>query len=250
MKQPDGSVRQFAYEDVGAFLRFIDSDVKISEQAHLPAIVERLFTVVDPVNVGAAKRASELSADIGERLLLMHMSGKDNQARARQIAENLNKSFFAHGDAVSRSRAKEIQLKIAKEDKVLESLIWQAYTGIEEFMELRKPWTPLGAYLADPDAAAAVQPNAPIKLPADAPPQVAQQVWNTVLNQALQRLNAEGPRVPFSLVFGICESIRLASECRSTGTITANVLPTGDIKLNLVESTAGWGKVGETGTNA
>ena len=94
IKLPDGSMRQFAYEDVGAFLRFLTSDVKISEQAHLYPVVERLFSIADPVYVGGAKRASELSADIGERLLSMHMKEDDDHKRARQIAENLNKKFL------------------------------------------------------------------------------------------------------------------------------------------------------------
>lgn len=81
MPQADGTVRHFAYEDVGAFLRFIASEAKITEQAHLPGVVEKLFSVVDPVHVGAAKRASELSSDIGERLLLMHMTAAEDKVR-------------------------------------------------------------------------------------------------------------------------------------------------------------------------
>jgi Serine dehydrogenase proteinase len=114
MPQADGSIRRFAYEDVGAFLRFLVSEVKITEQAQTSAVIEKLFTVVDPVNVGAAKRASELAFSIGERLLLTHMTAGEDKAKAKQIAENLNKSFFAHGDAVSRRRAKEIAPKDRK----------------------------------------------------------------------------------------------------------------------------------------
>ena len=56
-------------------------------------MVEKLFSVVDPVHVGAAKRASELSSSVGERLLLMHMATSEEKPKAKQIAENLNKSF-------------------------------------------------------------------------------------------------------------------------------------------------------------
>jgi|ERR1035441_2474652 hypothetical protein len=119
IQQPGGPPRQFAYEDVGAFLRFLASDVKVTEQLHVSAIIEKLFSVVDPVHVGAAKRASELSSSVGERLLLMHMSEGQDRAKARQIAENLNKSFFAHGDAVSRKRAKELELNIGADDAEL-----------------------------------------------------------------------------------------------------------------------------------
>jgi len=133
VKQKDGTTRRFSFEDVGAFLRFLEDEVGITEQAYLSSIADKLFSVVDPVIVGGAKRASELASSVGERLLLMHMTKAEEQIRAHQIAENLNKSFFSHGDAVSRSRARELELKIAKDDTQLEKLIWRAYLGLEEY---------------------------------------------------------------------------------------------------------------------
>jgi len=44
-----------------------------------------MFSVVDPVGVGAAKRASELASSIGERLLRTHMTGED-KFQAKEIA--------------------------------------------------------------------------------------------------------------------------------------------------------------------
>jgi len=159
ISQGDGkTMRQFAYEDVGAFLRFLGDEVKVTEQAYVSAVVEKPFSVVDPVHVGAAKRASELSSSVGERLLLMHMTELEDAPRAKQIAENLNKSFFAHGDAVSRKSAKDLQLKIADDNPALERLIWQAYLGLESYLQLRQPFVALQHYLADPAGAAAVQP--------------------------------------------------------------------------------------------
>ncbi len=66
---PDGNPRRFSFEDFGAFLRFLSDEVRITEQMHLSSIIEQLFTFVDPLTVGAAKRASELSSSVGERLL-------------------------------------------------------------------------------------------------------------------------------------------------------------------------------------
>ncbi len=243
MRQADGTVRVFAYEDVGAFLRFLESDVQISEQAHISSVVERLFQVADPLNIGAAKRASELSADIGERLLHMHMKGEDDNGRARQIAENLNKAFFAHGDAVSRGRAKELQLKIADSDPALEKLMWQAYSGLESLMELRRPFSPLQVFLADPSAAATLQPIAPVPLPANAPLGVAQQVWGAVVNQLVQNAANGAVQVSYELIAAVCESTRCASEARAKGTISAWYQAPGEVKVNIVESESGWRKV-------
>jgi hypothetical protein len=242
MPQPDGSIRRFGYEDVGAFLRFLSAEVKITEQAHTSAVIEKLFSVVDPVNVGAAKRASELSSAIGERLLLMHMMGED-RTKAHQIAENLNKSFFAHGDAVSRRRAKELHLKIAKDDTQLEKLIWEAYLGIEAYMQLRSPFIPLQHYLADAAGAAVLRPPAPIALPPNTPPQVVQQVWQVAIQQAAQALAQAAIEVPYSLVNAVVESTRVASEYRTEGRVTAFRGPSGEIQLAGMDTRSGWRSV-------
>src|SRR5206468_4702761 len=73
IRLPQGEQRQFSFEDVGAFLRFLSEEMHITEQAYTSTIVDKLFSVVDPVHVGGAKRASELSTDVGERLLQLHM---------------------------------------------------------------------------------------------------------------------------------------------------------------------------------
>ena len=242
---PDGSRRQFSYEDVGAFLRFLGIEVKISEQVHISTVIEKLFSVVDPVHVGAAKRASELSSSVGERLLLMHMTGSEDKTRARQIAENLNKSFFAHGDAVSRSRAKELQLKVADEDARLEKLVWEAYLGLESYMELRTPFNPLQQYLRDPNGAAALRPPAPVVLPPNAPPQLAQQVWQAAAQQAMQGVANAAVEVGYSLVNAVLESTRFASEFRTSGTLTASRNMNGEIQLSGTDRESGWRRVGD-----
>ena len=160
IRSKDGQERQFSFEDLGAFLRFVQDEVGISEQVHLTSIVDKLFLTVDPVGVGGAKRASELSTDVGERLLQMHMKDAEQRSQARSIAEGLNKSFFAHGDAVSRTRARELKLKIAEDDPKLEALLWAAFLAIEDYMGLRTPFNPLQHFLAN-GGAQALQPVPP-----------------------------------------------------------------------------------------
>jgi hypothetical protein len=239
--QPGGNPRQFAYEDVGAFLRFLQSDVKVTEQIHLSPVVEKLFSVVDPVHVGAAKRASELSSSVGERLLLLHMSSSEEKPKARQIAENLNKSFFAHGDAVSRTRAKELQLKIADDDVDLSRMLWDAFLGLEGYMELRRPFHPLQHYLADPNGEAALRPTAPVVVPPNAPPQVAQAIWSGVANLALQNAAAHSAvEVQYSIVNALVESTRVASEFRTNGKLIAYRNANGEVQLSATDTKSGW----------
>ena len=236
---PDGTQRRFAFEDVGAFLRFMHQEIGLSEQAPVASIVDRLFSAVDPVNVGAAKRASELSNDVGARLLQMHMTTPEDQQKAVLIAERLNKSFFAHGDAVSRTRARDLQLKIATNDCQLESLIWRAYEGIESYMELRKPFEPLEHFLKN-GGATALQPTAPIVLPPNAPPQLVQNVWNQVAQQAVESLQNPAVEVPYARINALIESTRVASENRAVGTLTAARVAGGEIHLTGTDRETGW----------
>ena len=237
--QGGGQQRAFSFEDVGAFLRFLKEEIGLSEQVHATPIVEKLLSVVDAVHVGGAKRASELSTDVGERLLKMHMA-PDEQARAREIAEGLNKSFFAHGDAVSRTRARDLQLKVADNDQELERLIWDAYLGIESHMEFRAPFVPLEHFI-DTAGQDALTPTAPLVLPPNAPEQVVQQIWNQVANRAVQRLTADQPvEVPYELLPAIIESRRRASVFRTRGTMTAVRMTGGEVHLNMTQTQACW----------
>ena len=168
------------------------------------------------------------------------MTGGEDKAKARQIAENLNKSFFAHGDAVSRKRAKELHLKIAKEDPQLEKLIWQAFVGLENYMKLREPFIPLQQYLADPAGAAALRPPGPLSIPANTPPQAAQQVWNQVLQQAMQNAANAGVEVPYAVVNAVIESVRIAAEYKTVGKLTAVRAVNGEIQIAGMDTETQW----------
>ena len=242
IKLPDGSQRLFSFEDVGAFLRFLEHEVSITEQEYVSAVVEKLFSVVDPVHIGGAKRASELSTDVGERLLQMHMKGQKERNRARSIAEGLNKTFFAHGDAVSRSRARSLKLKIAQDNPALEGLIWQAYLGLEAYMQLRSPFKALEFYLAN-GGAQVLAPKAPLVLPPNTPPQLANQLWTQVAQQAVADINNPAVEVSYNLINAIIESPRVASEFRTSGALTASRMLSGEIQLSATDRESGWRNV-------
>lgn len=242
VKGPDGSLRRFAFEDVSGFLRFL-KEAGIVESAHLVPILEKLFSVLDPVSIGAAERASELATDVGARLLQMHMKGRIGRFRSRRIARDLNKSFFAHGDAVSRSRARELHLKIAKDDVKLEEMLWQAFAALESFMELSKPFAPLQHYLADRSGAEALKPQAPLLLPPNTPPEGVNQAWKVVLEAAVRALGNPGVEVGYSRVNAVIESPRLASEHRTEGSLTAARIAGGEVKLVATDRTSEWRQV-------
>lgn len=238
-KRADGKSLKFSYEDVGAFLRFLKKEVGLTEQTYLATIVDKLFSTIDPVGVGFAQRASELSTDIGERLLKLHMSnGSSPNGEPRVIAERLNRAFFAHGDAVSRTRAKDLGLAIGPPNEPLEKLLWDVYLSLESKMSMREPFNPLQIFLGDAAGAASLKVPAPLQLPPNTPPQALEAAWNAALNKALAAGGA-GPEVPFEVTVAVVESTRKQRVFRHEGRINAfRVGP--EIKVGITVAKAGW----------
>lgn len=239
-KDKNGQPLRFAYEDVGAFLRFLSEDAGITEQRYTPEIVNRLFESVEPFMIGGAKRASDLASTVGERLLRTHMTAPEDALKAREIAEELNKNFLSHGDAVSRSRARELGLKIADDDPELEDLIWKAYLGLEEHMSLRSQWDPLVLLLQDEEIVEAIRIPAPVKLPPNAPQQVAQPVWQQAGNQALAKLGSSLKEVEHTLIIAVIESPRIAFEYGQTQAWSVLRDPMGKLVVNSYPVAIGW----------
>lgn len=191
----------------------------------------------EPWTIGHAKRASDLSSEIGERMLRMHLRGEKNVGRIKEIAKNLNKSFLNHGDAVSRRRASELDLPIARPDAVLEELIWRAFVELEEVMELNAPFHTLMVFMAEPAAAATLAPMPALQLPPNSPLEVQQAAWNAVLQQALPA--GTGPEVACRLLKVIVESTRRSAAIVGDGKISAFRLGL-EIKWGLLETNCGW----------
>jgi hypothetical protein len=242
VRQSDGGSRRFSFEDVGAFLRFVSDEINLTEQAHMAEVVSGLLQAADPLVLGGAKRASELATDVGERLLQTHMTAPEERGRAREIAENLNKSFFAHGDAVSRGRARLLDLKVADDDPQLEALIWAAYVEIEEYMETRRPFVPLEHYVRN-GGTDALRPIAPVAIPPNAPQQVANQIWAAVTQAVIAQVAQHAVEVDYSLVNALIESPRRAAECRTKGKLSALRQANGEIKLLGTDYQSGWREV-------
>jgi hypothetical protein len=236
----DGKTINFSYEDLGAFLRFLKLEANIETEEQVTEVVAKLFSTIDPIRVGAAKRASELSTSVGERLLLTHMKRWRDRGKAKKIAENLNKSFFAHGDAVSRPRAREFGLRIAPSDPQLEALIWGAYLGIESYMEIRRPFDYLQHFLSNPAGAQSLIPPAPINIPPGMPPQLVQQILQQAATQAVGH---QPVLVDFNLVCALMESIRLASEVRAIGQVAVQRQPPSQFQVSVTFTSSRWDNV-------
>ncbi len=229
----------FSYEDIVAFAKFLEEEGKLSEQSYLAQLFEHLVKEVKPTVLGASKRSSGQSVTMAKRLLKMHMTGAD-ATKADAIAEKLNRSFFSHGHAVSPKEARDLGLKIAKNDKTLDELLWQVYLDLESQMEMRIPFDPLGVCLADPSNAFLIGAPPTVNVPSNMPQQLLLQFWQNYCNNQI----ATQQCVPqdFELIQAVVESTRYSSQFVSRGKVYAARKPDLDYIVGTPKTYAQWEK--------
>ncbi len=234
---PGGPPQQmnFGSEDLLSFLDFAKERAGLSDQAPLLAAFQLISKEVGAVPIGVAARSAQLSLALGERLLSMHAKDEAERQRARTIAEALNKKFFHHGYPVSRKEAREIGLKVAAPDRVVEGLIWRIWVDMATEIQARTPFEPLAVLSADPGTAGLFGPVPQISLPANLPPQVAMQLVQQMLAAAPPL-----PPAPFRLTFALVESCRMATRFEIAGRIYGVRLPDLQVQISVINDRTGW----------
>ena len=236
----DGTKQGFAYEDIVSYLSFTKTEAGLTEQAHLEAAFKLLCDTVEPATLGMAKRASSLAVTIGEKLLQMHMTGAENLAKAKIIAEKLNKAFFSHGHALSGDQAKEIGLNIVEATKAEEEIIWDIHKSFEEETDANTAFDPIAIFMEDPSANIYLQSPPPVNIP----PMVNQQVALQIMGQHINsQIAATVPDIRRNLKWAFMESTRVGYEF----TQTVKILVTRTLDLKFIPSVVilkgGWIKV-------
>jgi len=202
---------QFGTEDLQAFLRFAREQVGLTRQEPLRDIFQKFSEEVGFVAVGTAARSTQLSATIGEKMLLMHMTDRRGKKNARTISESLNTKYFHHGYPLSRTEAKEIGLPVANADPAVEYLMWSIWKDLESDLQLRETFVPLDL------------------------------VKNNAACQALFAANPQPvPPTAYECTIALMESIRHGSRCRVAGSIMASPQPNSEIKVQLAPEKIGW----------
>ena len=202
VRSQEGSATQFAYEDLAAYTSFLKEEGGLTEQSEKSNLLESLVGEIKPSVIGASKRSSMQSIIMAEKLMKLHMIGVDTQ-KAEIIAEKLSKSYFSHGHALSRQEVSELGLKVSELDVELEEMIWQVFTDFEDEMKMQELFDPTMEYLSSLGSSALLNPPPVINVPANAPPQVAQQMWQQVANQLTV---SQGPVLDCELFFAAIES--------------------------------------------
>lgn len=131
--------KSFAAEDLKNYFKFVKDDVGLTDQNALANSFQLLSSEISPISIGAAKRSSQLSISLSEKLLSYHMKDAN---KASTISKSLMTSFYHHGYAVSRKEAKNIGLNVLYPDEELEQLMWEVWLSFEQEMKANKPFIP------------------------------------------------------------------------------------------------------------
>lgn len=133
----------FSYEDIVNYFKFIE-DIGIRDQAMISDAFNKLTSQLSPIDLGNARRGSQLGLSMAEKLLSSHLSDSN---KAKIISEKLNKQYYHHGYPVDKNEAKELGLEIT-DDPDIEQLMWSVTQDILSSYRETEPLDPQ-AYIND-----------------------------------------------------------------------------------------------------
>lgn len=235
----DGSVEKFAYEDLASFLNFSKNEVGLTEQKHIEKIFSKVCDQINPMSLGFANRSSSLAVEIGQKLLLTHMS-ESEQTKAKEIATKLNKNFFNHGHTLFRDEAEKIGLKIEKPDNETEDIMWKIRESFKEEMLIDKPFVPLSEFLNDPIGQVLLNNPPALSIPTNIDPNIVNQM---IIGNIQQQLKTNGPDVIREIKVAALESVRRSAEFFIKLKIIVFRNIDLNFKINVVNLDQGWKRV-------
>lgn len=127
-------------EDVSAYIALIKEDVGIRHEDELVQAFNHLADKVHPLALGNVKRSISQSRMMAKKILELHMDKVNDEHKIDDIVENLTSKLYYHGHPINREEAKILGLKIDKEDKDTEDILWELYTHYENEMLLEIPF--------------------------------------------------------------------------------------------------------------
>jgi hypothetical protein len=115
--------------------------------------------------------------------------------------------------------------------------LWSVWEDVEEEMECNTIFDPLQILLQDAATAALLGPVNQVQMPANLPPQIAQQVLNNILAQInVVQVNP----IDYSMFQATLESPRARSEFRTNLKISGVRLPDMNVQVAVVKTRQGW----------
>jgi len=231
------SQMQFSSEDIRNYIEFVKSDVGITDQNHLTTAFNALAKEVGPIPIGSAKRSQQLSLSLSEKMLGTHM---DDKSKAVAISKALNSSYYHHGYAVGRAEAKNIGLNVEYPDEELEDLMWALWTDFSAEMKCGREFNLVAEVMNDPTAASQINTIPVVNLPANTPPQIAQ---NIIVSAAQNAGITQRRTLEISELVAAIESVRSAMQVNSKFSIAYWRDPNMALGLNATAYSQGWRQV-------
>lgn len=231
--------RSFSSEDLRNFIDFIKTDVGVTDQQYLITAISPLLNDVGALPIGSAKRSQQLSLSLSEKMLNLHI--KDTN-KSKNIAKQLNSSYYHHGYAVGRKEAQEIGLNIINPDKELEDLLWSVWQDFSNEMKANTVFDPVRELFTNPESSEILSKIPVVEIPANTPQPLMQNMYMQLSQQASKVENKQTIRLDH-LIASI-ESTNLAKASYASSDIAywrnidmsigfnCTIFPTGWTKYN------------------
>ncbi len=240
-KQADNgqpSQLQFSSEDIRNYIEFVKSDVGITDQDHLTTAFNALAKEVGPLPIGSAKRSQQLSLSLSEKMLETHM---DDKSKAIAISKALNSSYFHHGYAVGRTEAKNIGLNVVYPDETIENLMWDVWSDYSTEMKCGREFNIIAEVMSNPASAAQINSIPVVNLPANTPPQLAQNIIATTAQNTGITMRKT---LEVSELIASIESVRTAMHVHTKFSIAFWRDPNMAVSFNATGYSEGWKTIG------
>lgn len=127
----------FGYEDIANYFKFIE-DMGLKDQSVIAQALDKLTNQLSPIDLGNAKRGSQLGLSMAEKLLSTHLTDSN---KAKIISERLNTQYYHHGFPLDKREAKDLGLDITECPEV-EDLMWKITEDILESYKETEPFDP------------------------------------------------------------------------------------------------------------
>lgn len=227
---------QFGSEDLRYFIEFVKNDIGVKKEKNKLKACEELISNVWGNTIGFAKRSQQLSLYLSEKFLSEHKYKKN---KIKKIAKKLNSSFH-HSYAVSRTEAIEMGLNVEKPTKNLEKIMWDIWKDFEDEMKCKIAFDPISEVMNNSVVASKLNNVSVISIPANLPPQLQQQAFQTAASQIKAVTQSS---IQISVLLGCIESIEIGYNINTTLNVLAWRNFDMSVGINLTQTSEGWNKI-------
>ena len=167
----------------------------------------------------------------------------EDKNKAATIAKALNTSYYHHGYAVGRTEAKKIGLNVIYPEENIEELMWKIWEDYSDEMNCGSEFNLVATIMNNPTVAEKINKTSIVNIPANIPPQVAQNIIATIAQQNTTIIQQEP--IEFSELMVTIESLRTAMAAHTTFNVICWRDTNMAIVINATAFPKGWQPIKE-----